>query len=173
MERNKKHWTEKSISDFIFRIGADFVAQIEAQLEAGPVQQKDLAKKLEVSEGAVSQTLNNPGNLKLQTIANYARALELKVSIVLYDDNDPKNEHGPVHADVFKVCWEGAGKPKNFWEISAKPPADTSYTFEGIVKECNGGYTFMNDHSTNICGTAFTFLKSQENMYGRTHSILI
>lgn len=150
MEKIKNHWTTKSIADFIFRIGADFVAQIEAKLEAGPFKQKDIAHELSVSEGAISQTLNNPGNLKLQTIVGYARALGMKVSIILYDDHDPKNEYGPVHADVFKLCWENAGKPKNFWEISARAPVDTAYTFEGIVMECNGNYRYISDNRINV-----------------------
>lgn len=152
MERDNKHWTEKEISDFIFRIGADFVAQIENELETGPFQQKDLAKKLDLSEGAVSQTLNNPGNLKLKTIVRYARALGMKASIILYDDNDPQNEYGPIHADVFKSCWENAGKPKNFWDTREIDSTVTAFTSDDAMvrEESNGGWVFFRESDINM-----------------------
>jgi len=114
MKSTKAHWTESSLSDYLFRIGADFVLQLEEKIGA----QKDLAKVLKVTEGAVSQKLNNPGNLKLHTMIKYARALGLKLSIVLYDDGDSRNERGPIHADIFRICWENSGKPADFWNIN-------------------------------------------------------
>jgi transcriptional regulator with XRE-family HTH domain len=120
MKKRRTHWTEKSTADFLFRLGADFILQVEAKLQAGPLEQKELAHKLGVTEGAVSQTLNNPGNLKLQTMINYARALGMKVSVMLYDDGDRINERGPIHADIFRVCWERCGKPSDFMSLSAQ-----------------------------------------------------
>lgn len=119
MKKRGTHWTDKSTTDFVFRIGADFVAQVEAKLESGPFQQKELAQSLNVTEGAVSQTLNKPGNLKLETMINYARALGMKLSVILYEDGDPRNERGPIHADIFRMCWERFGRPIDFLSISA------------------------------------------------------
>jgi transcriptional regulator with XRE-family HTH domain len=86
-------------------------------MEAIPITQGALARKLGVSEGAVSQMLNNPQNLTLKTIVAYARALGIKVSLVAYDDNDPLNERGPVNSEIFSICWENAGKPPDFWSL--------------------------------------------------------
>ena len=111
------HWTAESNAAFVHRISADFLAQVEKRMEAIPITQGALARKLGVSEGAVSQILNNPQNLTLKTVVAYARALGIKVSLVAYDDNDPLNERGPVNSEIFSVCWENAGKPSDFWSL--------------------------------------------------------
>lgn len=111
------HWTDKSTEDYLFRIGADFISQVEAKL--GPdVEQKQLAEWLNISESAVSQMLNNPGNLKIKTMISYARALHMKLSVLLYDDGDGENENGPIHPDIFRICWERCGKPADFVALS-------------------------------------------------------
>jgi DNA-binding phage protein len=124
MENTKIHWTENGIEDYLFRIGADFVFQLENKIGS----QKDFAKSLQVTEGAVSQKLNKPGNLKLHTMIKYARALGLKLSVVLYDDGDSENKRGPVNADVFRLCWEKAGKPTDFWMTKDRNSMETAFT---------------------------------------------
>jgi transcriptional regulator with XRE-family HTH domain len=112
-----KHWTERSIQDFQYRIAADFVSQLEQQLESLPISQAELANRLNVTESRVSQILNNPSNLTLSSIIKYARALGLKVSIVAYNDNDPDNTRGVINSEIFTICWEKQGKPTDFFEL--------------------------------------------------------
>jgi hypothetical protein len=50
-------------------------------------------------------------------MAKYARALGMKVSIVAYDDHDPENKKGPINSEIFKMCWEQLGKPRDFWAM--------------------------------------------------------
>ena len=114
-----RHWTAESNDAFVHRISSDFLAQLENRMEAQSITQGALARKLGVSEGAVSHILNNPQNLTLKTIVAYARALDIKVSIVAYDDDDPHNERGPVDSEIFSACWENAGKPLDFWSLKA------------------------------------------------------
>lgn len=111
----KTHWTGRSNKDFLFRIAADFIAQLEDKMESLPISQDELAQRLGVTKGRVSQILNNPGNITLGKIVEYARTLEMKVSIVAYEDNDPNNERGPINSAVFSICWEKSGKPRDFW----------------------------------------------------------
>lgn len=111
------HWTERSTKDFLFRIAADFISQLEDKLESTSITKNELAKKLGVSKGRVSQIFNNPGNLTLQKIIEYSRALGMKVSLVAYEDNDPNNIHGPINSDIFRICWTRAGKPREFWDL--------------------------------------------------------
>lgn len=113
------HWTERSVEDFLYRIAADFVDQLQLVMNEIPLSQSDLAKRLGISSGRVSQIFNNPGNLTLRKVIQYARALGLKVAVVAYDDNDPKNEHGPINSDVFRLCWQNAGSPNNFQQLNA------------------------------------------------------
>jgi transcriptional regulator with XRE-family HTH domain len=113
----KAHWTERGIKDYLFRIAADFVAQLERKLEAENITQDELAKRLKITKGRVSQVLNHPGNISLANIVTYARALGMKMSIVAYEDSDPGNVKGPINAEIFRICWEKAGKPRDFWAV--------------------------------------------------------
>lgn len=122
MAQLNKHWTEGSTDDFLYRIGADFVSRIERLL--GTQSKASLAKKLGVSAGRISQVLNNPGNLRLKTMIQYARALGLKIAVVAYDDGDPKNLNGPVDAEIFEQCWVRSGKPLDFFALKASTSSD-------------------------------------------------
>lgn len=115
------HWTNESVEAFTFRIAADFVAQLEMRMEAEGTKQQEFAERLGVSEGRVSQVLNNPGNMKLGSMVDYARALGLKISIVAYDDGDPGNHNGPINSQVFTECWERLGAPQDLFGLSHVP----------------------------------------------------
>ena len=117
MTTARHHWTEKSTDDFLYRIGADFIRQIESAMESADINQTELAKRLKVSEGRVSQVLNNPGNLTLRKIVEYVRALGRKVAIVEYNDGDPQNLKGPVNSEIFARCWYEAGMPADFFAL--------------------------------------------------------
>lgn len=112
------HWTENSVDDFVYRITSDFVDQLICFIEERGTTQAELARALNVSEGRVSQVLNNPGNLTLRKVVEYARALNKKVSIVAYDDNDPNNRKGPIRSEIFTDCWVRAGRPSDFFELA-------------------------------------------------------
>ena len=124
-----KHWTERTITDFLYSMGADFVHQLESEMKGTGTTRVALAAKLGVSVGRVSQVLNNPGNLTLRAIIRYARACGRKVSIVTYDDGDPQNETGPVRAGIFTSCWELAGKPHDFFDMSESQRAANTASF--------------------------------------------
>ncbi len=112
-----RHWTETSTDDFLYRIGADFAQQIEVVMQSPQTSQAALAKTLGVTEGRVSQVLNNPGNLTLRNVIEYARALKRKAAIVVYDDDDPLNQNGPINSAIFAKCWELTGRPSDFFEL--------------------------------------------------------
>src|SRR3989304_9081947 len=100
-----KHWTERSIKDYMFRISSDFVEQIQTKMDSESMTQQEVASRLKVSKGRVSQLFNNPGNLTLSNIVKISRVIGVKVSIVAYDDGDPQNLLGPVNSEVFATCW--------------------------------------------------------------------
>jgi hypothetical protein len=87
----KAHWTQRTIRDYLFRIAADFIAQLEKKMEAE--------------------------NISLAIVAKYAKALSMKMSIIAYEDDDPENIKGPINSEIFKICWEACGKPHDFWEL--------------------------------------------------------
>lgn len=125
MNEATTHWTERSVKDFLYRIAADFVNQLEKKMESVPLSKADLAGKIGVTKGRVSQILNNPGNLTLEKIIQYARAVGLKIAIVAYDDEDSENKRGPINSEIFNICWENAKKPADFWSLQESHQATT------------------------------------------------
>jgi transcriptional regulator with XRE-family HTH domain len=119
MAQLKPHWTEDSIDDFVYRVAADFIVQLDKKIEERKISQEKLATLFRVSPGRVSQVLNNPGNLTLKNTVRCARALGMKVAVVLYEDGDPENEKGPVNSEIFYTCWKNAGSPSDFFALSA------------------------------------------------------
>ena len=117
-----RHWTANT-NNFLYRVTSDYVRQLETMMEAAGTKQSDLANALGVTEGRVSQVLNNPGNLTLKKVVEYARALGKKVAIVAYDDADPNNQNGPVNSEIFSLCWDRAGQPSDFFEFRDSPSA--------------------------------------------------
>lgn len=128
------HWTERSIEDYRFRIVADFISQIEEKMESEEISQGNLAELLGKSKGRVSQILNNPGNITLDNIVKLARVLEMKVSLVAYEDGDPTNRRGPINSEVFKICWEKMGKPSDFWAFENKEQVTTALYVNNMSK---------------------------------------
>jgi transcriptional regulator with XRE-family HTH domain len=115
-----RHWTQESAGSYVYSISSSYTSQLESRMEEKHVSRSQLAELLGKSTGRISQVLNDPGNLGLKVIVEYARALGLKVSIVAYDDNDPTNERGPINPDVFVRCWENANCPADLFEVAEK-----------------------------------------------------
>jgi hypothetical protein len=112
-----KHWTDESTENFVHRIASDFLAQLETKIEKGEVTRSELAHRLDRSPGRVSQ-LFNPSNITLGSAVRLVRAMDLKVALVAYDDDDPENYNGPVNSDIFYKCWIHVGAPKTFFELA-------------------------------------------------------
>jgi transcriptional regulator with XRE-family HTH domain len=104
------------------RILFDFIAQIENKMEIDGITKTELAKRLSVTQSAVSQILNNSKNMSLETAIKYARAVGLKVSVVAYDDADPENYKGLINAEIFIKCWERQGKPIDYFDLEEEKP---------------------------------------------------
>jgi len=114
----KSHWSERSVDDFAHQISFDFVTQIDNEIDRAKSSQAELARKVGVTKGRVSQILNSPNTISLKNAVKYARAVDRKVALVLYDDNDHKNANGPVNSEIFSQCWTLAGKPTDFFQLA-------------------------------------------------------
>jgi transcriptional regulator with XRE-family HTH domain len=140
-----QHWTAGTIQSYLSRLTFDFLGQVEQRLDSIPMSQRQLAKKLGVTEGAVSQTLNNTGGINLRQIVKYAQAVGMKVAIIAYDDNDPDNKRGPINSEIFGLCWEKMGKPIDMFDLNeAKDVANyfvTAGTDAHIQRENFGNNT--------------------------------
>jgi len=141
MSDETKHWTERSVKDYRFRIAADFVTQLDSKLDILGWSQARLAKELGVTEGRVSQVLNNPGNLSLDLMVKCVRAVGMKLALVAYDDGDQDNLRGPINSEIFRVCWEKCGRPADFWAFD-------QFTAENVIK----GSEFFNRISATLSG---------------------
>jgi transcriptional regulator with XRE-family HTH domain len=111
------HWTEQSLSDYLFSIRFDFVYQLERQMDRLGWNDARFASEIGVTKGRVSQILNNRDNMTLRLMIKCARALGLKISVVAYDDGDKDNKKGPVPADIFRICWEKQAQPADMWNL--------------------------------------------------------
>jgi transcriptional regulator with XRE-family HTH domain len=169
-----QHWTERSIQDFVHRISFDFVAQVEKALESNDNSQAKLAKNLGVTEGRVSQVLNNPGNLGLKNIVKYARAIGRKVAIVLYDDGDATNNNGPVSSDIFSTCWEQAGRPSDLFSLHSE--TNRGFVHASYMLTYGGTYytNFTSGHNSTIPPLAVTLPQGiapmADQQFGQLHS---
>ncbi len=81
---------------------ADLASQVmrllEQALDASSLEQKDLAEKLGVTQGRVSQVLNGDGNMKIAAVARYLRALGYEthisaIPVVPGQPGLPRQEH--------------------------------------------------------------------------------
>src|SRR6266852_3242787 len=86
-----QHWTANSTLRTVRSISSDFVAQLETRMEQfDGFTHTELAKRLSVTLGRVSQVMNSPGNFTLKNAVLYAGAVNMKVAVVAYHD-DPQN----------------------------------------------------------------------------------
>jgi transcriptional regulator with XRE-family HTH domain len=120
IKSSNQHWTARKTSNFLYFVAADFVDQMRSIAESRGMKQKAFAKKLGLSEGRISQVFNNPGNLTLNTMVDWSRALGVKASIVVYDDHDSKNKSAPLSGSIFNECWRRIGSPLH-WPGSDQP----------------------------------------------------
>jgi len=99
---------------------------------------------LGVSESRVSQVLNNPGNLTLRKIIEYARALQLDVAIVAYEGGN--TERGLVPPEIFAKCWAKLGKPRDFFEFdTCTVITDTRYSLIAFDPQSGGSFIHIED----------------------------
>jgi transcriptional regulator with XRE-family HTH domain len=105
----KKHWTETDLKDFAFAVSMDFVSNLETAMNEQGVSQRELAQRLGISEGRVSQVINNPGNLTLKSAIEWGHAVGRKVALLSYEA--PSHYTGPVVPENFVACWSALGKP--------------------------------------------------------------
>jgi hypothetical protein len=163
LEKLGKHWTARSTDEFVYRISSDFIAQLQNNLESQDPRPtySELARRIRVTLGRVSQVFNDPGNLTLKGTVKFAQAFGLKVAIVAYDDGDRSNDRGPINPEIFDECWKRAGSPRDFFELAnstgimqqigvGSPPVQGSVHFSGM-KIGNGSEHFRLD--TGLCAT--------------------
>ncbi|MCP3681286.1 MAG: helix-turn-helix transcriptional regulator [bacterium] len=110
-----KHWTEDA-GAFRHWVVDEFVDVIKARLKEKNISQETFADMANCSKLAVLEILNKEEYqlLGISDMIKWARALGLKLSIVVYDDDDPDNKLGPVFAEAFVDLWDKCLRPRNF-----------------------------------------------------------
>lgn len=147
------HWTQGGVNDFVYNLSLDFFTQVEDRIHESNLPQKELATRLSVSPSAVSQMLNSPpAKPELETLVKYAIAVGAKVSVVLYNDDDPANERGPVYSGIFEQSWQALDKPRDLDAVKEAKylldfsminlPVLTSTKFHGGGRYYNTGSAF-------------------------------
>lgn len=108
------HWTADSPLRMVRAISSDFIAQLETVMEDSGWGHAELAKRLDVTMGRVSQMMNSPGNFTLKNGILYGAAVGMNVAVIAYPMECTTT---PISGDVFRACWEIAGRPKNMFDI--------------------------------------------------------
>lgn len=112
------HWTARSIEDYRYSVISSFLMQIERELQDENISRKDYAKRLKLTQGRVSQILNGQtDNFSIEKVIEYAKALGMDVSVVAYKTGSPNNR-GPIHPEVFSICWERLGRPLDHFDLN-------------------------------------------------------
>jgi len=111
-----KHWTIGSVEALSYCVLADFVAQIQEQLDQRGITLTRFADLVGVDQERLDQVFNRPGKLDLPDLLRMVTVLDLKVSFVLHAH--PKGAAaGPVNPGVFKACWKAKGEPCDFFAL--------------------------------------------------------
>lgn len=95
----------------------DFMANVEATLERRGWTLNYLAQQMEVQEKYLKQFTRNPAILPFNMAVKMARALNLKITLFMYDDEDINNKQGPIPSDLFVQCWEAQNRPCTQWDF--------------------------------------------------------
>lgn len=111
------HWTAQSTNSYQFSITVDVTDMISERMEEIGISQKELAARMNLSEGRISQILRDNANPTLATLINLCSAVGLKLGLLPYNDEDPQNQQGPVPASLFLECWSRMGKPLTFDDL--------------------------------------------------------
>jgi len=115
------HWTADS-KDFAGAVLIDFMLNVENTLEKRGWSLNDLAQRMGVQEKYLKQFVRNPAILPFNMAVKMARALNLKITLFMYDDEDINNSHGPIFSDLFVQCWEAQNRPCTQWDFEPGEP---------------------------------------------------
>lgn len=145
------HWTKTSLENFKYRIISDFLMQLERKMETEDLSRKGLAQRLSLSAGRVSQILNGAtDNFEILSVIKYAKALDMNVSIVAYENSDPDGTHGPIDSEIFTKCWERQGKPVDFFDLEKRNEnhSEIQPDFADYFQEGSTSVVYVNFGST-------------------------
>jgi transcriptional regulator with XRE-family HTH domain len=98
-------------------VSFDFILSLQVRMQEKGITVKDLADKVGLTEARVNQFFKSPRKMTLETMNDWALAVGLKLSVVVYDDGDLK--HIPVFGETFNHLWITHGKPYSFNECEA------------------------------------------------------
>ncbi|MGD9562556.1 MAG: helix-turn-helix domain-containing protein [Pyrinomonadaceae bacterium] len=147
------HWTAESLEKFQYSVTSSFLMQLERKMESEGISQKQLAQRLGLSSGRVSQILNGVmDNFGIDSIIRYAKALGMSVSIVAYPDPDPGQTRGPVDSEIFAICWERQGQPLDFFDLEEPAAQDLDAPVSTYFRS-TGTRTFLVETNGNIYQT--------------------
>jgi transcriptional regulator with XRE-family HTH domain len=96
-------------------------------LDASGLDQKDLASRVDVTEGRISQVLNGDGNLRIAALARYLRAMGYNTTV----SAEPVDRGGP------SLSGQGQARGEAAQEHSKLPDWDVT-GFSGIFEQSAG-----------------------------------
>ena len=104
-------------ADCLYKLSHQFTSQIKIAMDQGGLKYKDIAERMGLTPGRVSQIMHDPGNITLSTMIKLGNAVGLKTSVLLYDYNYDNLDDDHIIPSVFRACWRRLGSPKNMLDI--------------------------------------------------------
>lgn len=90
---------------------------IEEKMERWQIRYTDMARILKISKSRMTAIKSDFTKLNLITLMKVVRSVGLKMEVVIYDDNDSRNELGFVEPGIFNICWSALGSPRSYDEV--------------------------------------------------------
>jgi len=110
--------TSSDVMQHLSSITFNAITQIQAIFETSGLKQAELAEKLGITEGRVSQILNADTGMTLKQMVRLVRTMGLKACVLFYNDGDARDKYGPLHPSIFESCWKECGEPKSMQHVS-------------------------------------------------------
>jgi len=136
-EQRAQHWTT-TVDKFTSAILMDFMCSFENIIESKHLnlervaermnQIKDEEDSVEYTPELIQTVIDTAAEheVNVSTLVLFARALGMKVSLVLYYDDDPDNLQGPVLGETIMQCWADAGYPRDI-DLEEPPEEDSPH----------------------------------------------
>ncbi|WP_105035158.1 helix-turn-helix domain-containing protein [Cryobacterium aureum] len=125
LEANPKYQLEEAAAELAMEMSEILIHAFRVRTD---IDQKDLAERLGVSEGRVSQVLHGDGNVHVATIAKYLRALGYALQVIPrpVDQESPslvRNSRRKMVAHIYKTTFaDGTGVSDHYTSIVGASP---------------------------------------------------
>ena len=116
------------VLDYWSTIASHFIMQLEDVMDRKRISFDALAHKVDVLPSVLEFVFEQPGNLWPALAIRLAMAVNMGISLVLYDQPNSKKHVG---AEILTQCWERQGRPRNYIDLGGENEATKIHDNKG------------------------------------------